>query len=48
MLGKLLCYEKAQMASGGGGAVLPGVFGVSAEVERVTAGDDELRNGTNN
>lgn len=46
MLGKRVCCEKAQMASGGGGGVLPGIFGVSAEVECVAADDDEVRKKT--
>lgn len=36
------------MASGGGGAVLSGIFGVSAEVECVAAEDDEVRKKTSN
>lgn len=35
------------MASGGGdSAVLPGIFGVSAEVESVSAEDGEVKDGT--
>lgn len=36
------------MAPGGGGAVLPDLFGVSAEVESVRAKDVEIRKGTKN